>query len=72
MEGPARIAPILNGLLERLPRARRARVIAGCERVQLANTESLAEPGEEVRSVYFPTGSSISVLVPMGTSLPRR
>ena len=70
MEGPRRIAPILNGLLERLPHARRARVISGCERVQLANMESLAEPGGEMRSVYFPTGSSISVLVPMGLSIP--
>ena len=45
-------------------------MIAGCERVDLVGSESLAEPGGEMRSVYFPTGSSISVSVPMGLSLP--
>jgi hypothetical protein len=56
-------------LLERLPRARRARLISCCERVQLTESESLAEPGGEMRSVYFPTGSSISLLVPVGTTI---
>jgi len=57
-------------LLEGLPPARRARVIGGCERVQLATSESLAEPGAEVRSVYFPTGSSISLLLPVAAEVP--
>jgi CRP-like cAMP-binding protein len=70
VDGAARSAPIRNRLLERLPRARRAQMIARCERVQLVGMESLAEAGGEMRSVYFPTGSSISILVPMGTSLP--
>jgi hypothetical protein len=45
-------------------------MIAGCERVQLEAMESLAEPGGEMRSVYFPTGSSISLQVPVGLSVP--
>jgi len=57
-------------LLERLPRSPRAGVIAACERVQLAAGESLAEPGAEMRSVYFPTGSSIAVLMPLGAEIP--
>jgi CRP-like cAMP-binding protein len=70
VEGPARSAPIRNRLLEGLPPARRSRVIACCERVQLAAGESLAEPGAEMRSVYFPTGSSISLLMPVAAEIP--
>lgn len=70
MERSARSAPIRNRLLERLPRARRAALISGCEEVELLHSESLAEPGAEVRNVYFPTGSSISISVPMGLDLP--
>lgn len=68
MAGPRR-ASIRNRLLERLPRVRRARVISGCERVELLAAERLGEPGDEVRSVYFPTGSSISTLVPVGAAI---
>jgi CRP-like cAMP-binding protein len=70
VEGPARIAPIRNQLLEGLPPARRSRVIARCERVQLAAGEILAQPGVETRSVYFPTGSSISLLLPVAAEIP--
>ena len=70
MEGPARSAPIRNRLLEGLPASRRSRLLARCERVQLASGESLAQPGAETRSVYFPTGSSISLLLPVGVETP--
>lgn len=70
MDGTLRSAPIRNRLLEGLPPARRSRVIARCERVQLAASESLAEPGVETRNVYFPTGSSISLLLPVSTQMP--
>ena len=59
------IVPITNRLLQRLPRLRRAGVIAGCERVQLSSSEILNEAGAEMRNVYFPTGSSISLLMPV-------
>lgn len=62
---------VTNRLLDRLPAARRARVIASCENVDLVAGEHLAQAGEEIDSVYFPTGSSISLLVPLDAiSLP--
>jgi len=70
VKGQSRSAPIRNQLLEGLPRARRSRVISGCERVQLAACESLAEPGGEMRNVYFPTGSSIAMLMPAPSENP--
>ena len=57
-------------MLERLSAAPKARLIAGCERVDLIAAESLAEPGSEMRSVYFPMGSSISMLMPLDAALP--
>ncbi len=41
-------------------------MLESCEEVDLAFGEVLAAPGEAVRNVYFPTGSVISLLVPMG------
>jgi CRP-like cAMP-binding protein len=61
----AHAASITNRLLERLPARDRARVLAGCERVELSFGEILAEPGREIRNVYFPTGSFISLILPM-------
>lgn len=41
-------------------------MLSGCERVDLVLHETLAEPGETIRNVYFPLGSFISLLTPMG------
>ena len=60
------LAPVTNRLLDRLSSKDRARVLASCEEVELAFGEVLAEPGEQVRNVYFPIGGVISLLVPMG------
>jgi len=63
----SRVVPLFaNRLLARLPAKDRGRVIAASEQVDLARGEILAEPGEPVRNIYFPTGSVISLLVPMG------
>src|SRR6185503_11023883 len=62
----ASAAPITNRLLDRLPAKDRARVLDGCESVELAFPEVLAEPGGAIRNIYFPTDSFISLLVPMG------
>jgi CRP-like cAMP-binding protein len=62
----AHAAPIVNRLLDRLSAKDRDRVLSGCEAVYLSLGEVLARPGEPVRNVYFPTGSAISLLVPMG------
>ena len=59
-------ATVTNRLLDRLSAKDRAGVLAHCEEVHLSLGEVLAAPGEAVRNVYFPTGSVISLLVPMG------
>jgi len=58
----SRTAPITNLLLDRLPVKDRAHLLARCERVVLAFPKTLAEPGQPIRHVYFPTGSLISLL----------
>lgn len=66
MARAGRAAPITNRLLDRLPAKDRARVLAECEEIQLVFPEVIAEPGETIRHVYFPTESFISLVAPMG------
>ena len=65
MSRAASVAPVTNRLLDRLSAKDRARVLSACEEVDLSFGEVLDEPGEPVRNIYFPTGSVISLLVPM-------
>ncbi len=58
-------APAANHLLEALPRKHRQRLLADCEPVELVFGEILAEPGERMRHVYFPTESFISLVTPI-------
>ena len=58
---PPTQAAVGNRLLASLPRKDRQRIVAGCEPVGLPMAEFLAEPGERIRHVYFPTESLISL-----------
>jgi CRP-like cAMP-binding protein len=60
-----RSAPAVNRLLASLPRKDRERLMAGCEPVELVFAEVLAEPGVQMRHVYFPTESFISLVAPI-------
>lgn len=62
---PTKPAPAANRLLAALPRKDRRRFLAGCEAVELVFAEVLAEPGERIRHVYFPTESFISLVTPI-------
>lgn len=53
-----------NRLIAALPHEDRRRVLASCEPVELVFSEVLVEPGEQIRQVYFPTESFISLTTP--------
>lgn len=54
--------PGTNLIVESLPRADRARLLAACETVELKLSQVLGEAGALTRHVYFPTSSFISVI----------
>ena len=66
MARAASAAPPTNRLLDQLPARDRDRMIAACEKVDLVFEDVIDEAGGTIGHVYFPTGSFISMLVPMG------
>ncbi len=58
-------AAATNRLIEALPRKYRQRFLATCKPVELTFAEVLAEPGERIRHVFFPTTSCISLVTPI-------
>ena len=67
-----RIAPAAaaNRLLARLPRKDRERFMRGCESVSLVFNETIAEPGDTMRHIHFPTGGFVSLLAVMPGGVP--
>ena len=61
------VQPVLaaNRLLAALPRKDRERLLAACEPVDLVFGEILAEPGEPIGHVFFPTASVIALTTPV-------
>lgn len=51
-----------NHLIDLLPRAARQRLLALCDPVPLALSQTLCEPGTPTRHVYFPTEGFISLV----------
>jgi hypothetical protein len=66
VQSPRLPAATGNRLLDRLSLVEHVRVLRDCEPMELAFGGVLGEPGMVVRDVYFPTGSAISSLLPMG------
>lgn len=58
-------ASTANRLIAALPRKGRERLLAACKPVELIFAQILAEPGDRIRYVYFPTTSFISLLTPI-------
>ncbi len=57
--------PYTNRLLAALPRKQYERFASACEPVELVFGETLSEPGERIRNLYFPTESFISLIMPI-------
>ena len=68
MPSPGQPFPHVNNLLASLPPAERKRITQGCELAELAFGETLCEPGDAMRHVYFPTNSYISLIAPVGVT----
>ncbi len=54
-----------NRLLAVLPRRESQRLLAACEPVQLELGNILHQPNGRIQHVYFPTGSFISLMIPV-------
>jgi CRP-like cAMP-binding protein len=59
---PVKLSPSANRLLAALSNKDLQRFLAGCESVELVFAQVLAEPGEPIRHVYFPTRSFITLV----------
>lgn len=58
--------PASNLLLAALPARDRRHLLERCQPVELALTSVLHEPGDRIRRVFFPTGSFVSMITPIG------
>lgn len=56
------MASVENHLIERLPRAERARLLALCEPVELVLADVILEPGQATPHVWFPVDGFVSLI----------
>jgi CRP-like cAMP-binding protein len=68
MSRPVSPLPPINGLLAIVPRAERDLILNACDPVDLIFGDSVCQPGDSIRHVYFPTDSYISLIAPAGAS----
>ena len=64
MSGRKRSLPE-NLLLAALPAADRRRLLANCDPIDLVAGDTLIEPGDAARHVFFPIDSFISLIAPV-------
>jgi CRP-like cAMP-binding protein len=57
-----------NRLLAALPKPDRRRILAGCDTVELCIADVLYAPWQPLTSVYFPTSSFMSLIMPTADS----
>ena len=62
---PIKPAAVGTRLLATLPRKDRQRFLAGCEQVELIFSEVLANTGQRIRHVRFPTKGFVSLTTPI-------
>jgi CRP-like cAMP-binding protein len=60
--------PAVNRLLEALPGIELRRMLAGCEKIELAYADVLYTPSERLKHVFFPTRGFISLVMPVDDS----
>ncbi|MFI3155589.1 MAG: Crp/Fnr family transcriptional regulator [Methylococcaceae bacterium] len=61
-------APVTNRLLAALPNEDREQLLANCEPIELVFAEILYTAGELIPHVYLPTGSVVSLMMPINGS----
>lgn len=59
------MASVQNGLIERLPKRDRARLLGACNSVELRMGRVLCDVGKTVRHAYFPVDGFISLITPV-------
>ncbi len=59
-----KLAPVRNRLLAALPATERRRLLANQTPIELVISETLLEPGERIRHVFFPIEGFVSLITP--------
>jgi CRP-like cAMP-binding protein len=62
--------PVVNGLIERLPRKQQNDVLQNCETMELVFGDVLCETGHLIQHVYFPIAGFVSLLATLDNHPP--